>query len=823
MITNRVRVPAQALFDELGNLMRGCFVNEFEKLRDDGRSPMMPNQLLVRLIKDNPKSQAALICNRKSISINRISSAYPVSAKCQEEGKEPNFSEALIYTMQNGILLANQKLEIGKITSGAYLLGLFYETGIASKDVIDSIIKDFNELVKGSTEEGATLLDTCGTDLTELAKMQKLDPVIGRNAELVQLMNILNRKHQNNPLLLGDTGVGKTALVERFAQLIISRRVPDNYLNVRIIDFSFTQMLQSGGMMAPPPSVMLKQLATEIKKVRAILFISEAQTQLGRIKDDLKPFMARGEIQVIAASTNIQAKNSVETDTALSRHFQILQIDEPTQEEAKNIVRGLAETFEKFHKVRILDSAISACVELSSRYLQDKRLPDKALSLMDTACARVAMSQVATPLDIEKEIDNVQALKLRENRLKKEKRLKTPLYKEHLKDVRKALRTTKEHLINLEDLWKTQKQHVKRLIVLLDADVVEEESFDTLRDKVRKFIKPMVSAMVTEDAVAEILSEWTGVPLGTMTTTAAEKVINLLSDMKKRVIGQDHALDAIAKRIRTSRAGLDNPNKPIGVFLLAGPSGVGKTETALALAEAMYGSERNVITLNMSEYQEAHTVSTIKGAPPGYIGYESGGVLTEAVRRKPYSVVLLDEIEKAHSDLHELFYQVFDKGVMDDSQGHSVDFKNTIILLTTNTGSAVIESLPLDTPIGQLKGAIREPLLKVFPAAFLGRLVQIPYYPLSGSVIRAITEIHIKKIADRVFKERRIPLKYSTSVIDLITAMCQDDKSGGRQIDNALNGTILPKISELFLVGEEVSEIQIGASNNEFTYEVKHG
>ncbi len=590
-------------------------------------------------------------------------------------------------------------------------------------------------------------------DLTEQARSGKLDPIVGRDEEIRQLVDILMRRRQNNPILTGEAGVGKTAVVEGFALRIVAGDVPPALKDVelRALDVG---LLQAGASMKGEFEQRLRQVIEDVQSSEKpiILFIDEAHTLVGAggaagtgdAANLLKPALARGTLRTVAATTWAEYKKHIEKDPALTRRFQVVQVDEPSEHKAILMMRGVASTMEKHHQVQILDEALEAAVRLSHRYIPARQLPDKSVSLLDTA----------------------QALHAR--------------------------------------LAELQAQ--------LSALQGEE---------------PLILPTVDYQAVASVVADWTGIPVGRMARNEIETVLNLDQHLKKRIIGQDHALEMIAKRIQTSRAGLDNPSKPIGVFMLAGTSGVGKTETALALAEAMYGGEQNVITINMSEFQEAHTVSTLKGAPPGYIGYGEGGVLTEAVRRKPYSVVLLDEVEKAHPDVHEIFFQVFDKGVMEDGEGRVIDFKNTLILLTTNAGTEMIASLCADPELmpepEAIAKSLREPLLKIFPPALLGRLVTIPYYPLSDDMLKAISRLQLGRIKKRVEATHKVPFEFDEGVVDLIVSRCTETESGGRMIDAILTNTLLPDMSREFLTrmleGKPLAGVRISSRDNQFHYD----
>ncbi|MEO5829993.1 MAG: type VI secretion system ATPase TssH [Rhodanobacter sp.] len=713
-------------------------------------------------------------------------------------------------------------------------------------------------------------------DLTAQAREGKMDPIVGRDDEIRQLVDILMRRRQNNPMLVGEAGVGKTAVIEGFAMRIAIGDVPPPLKDVqlRALDVG---LLQAGASMKGEFENRLKQVIEEVQSSTKpiILFIDEAHTLVGAggaagtgdAANLLKPALARGNLRTIGATTWAEYKKHIEKDPALTRRFQTVQIDEPSEEKAILMMRGVASVMEKHHKVQILDEALEASVKLSHRYIPARQLPDKSVSLLDTACARVAISQHAVPAEVDDTRKRIEALETELGIITREKNVGVNVGARE-SAANEKLATQKARLETLEANWVTEKDLVEKILDIRSklrgssapvegtGSALEEAAGQVAEakepapagevplagDERAAALKelqglqtqlaelqgehPLILASVDQQAVGSVVSDWTGIPVGRMVKSEIETVMNLAELMGTRVIGQDHAMEMIAKRIQTSRAGLVDPNKPIGVFMLAGTSGVGKTETALALAEALYGGEQNIITINMSEFQEAHTVSTLKGAPPGYVGYGEGGVLTEAVRRKPYSVVLLDEVEKAHPDVHEIFFQVFDKGVMEDGEGRSIDFKNTLILLTTNAGSEMIAGLCKDPELmpdheGMAK-ALREPLLKIFPPALLGRLVTIPYYPLSAEMLGKIVKLQINRIKKRVEARYKIPFEYSEDVVKLVVERCTETESGGRMIDAILTNSMLPDISRAFLTkmiaGEEVGKVQVGVTDGEFSY-----
>ena len=695
--------------------------------------------------------------------------------------------------------------------------------------------------------KGEALKKFC-VDMTARAREGKMDPVSGRDEEIRQIVDILMRRRQNNPILTGEAGVGKTAVVEGFAQRLAKGDVPPQLKEVSLLSLDLG-LLQAGASMKGEFEQRLRQVIDEVQASPKpiILFIDEVHTLVGAggaagtgdAANLLKPALARGNLRTIGATTWAEYKKYIEKDPALTRRFQVVQVPEPDEAKAVLMLRGVATVLEKHHRAQLLDEAIEAAVRLSHRYIPARQLPDKAVSLLDTACARVAVSQHATPAEVEDCTRRIEALEIEEGIIGRELAVGV-IVGERGNAVAAKLAAERERLVGLEAKWKDEKAVVDKILELratlrLDGDAakdvdreatlaalhVEQDKLAALQGET-----PLIMPSVDAQAVASVVSDWTGIPVGRMVKNELENILRLGETLGQRVIGQQHGLDMIAKRIQTSRARLDNPNKPIGVFMLCGTSGVGKTETALALAEALYGGEQNVITINMSEFQEAHTVSTLKGSPPGYIGYGEGGILTEAVRRRPYSVVLLDEVEKAHSDVHELFFQVFDKGRMEDGEGRMIDFKNTIILLTSNAGSELVMNMCKDPELmpdpESLATALQEPLMKIFPPALLGRLVTIPYYPLSPEMMGKIVRLQLGRIQKRVEANHKIPFHYGQDAVDLIVKRCDNPEAGGRIIDAILTNTVLPKVSIEYLSrlsrGNALQGITLGAADGEFTY-----
>ena len=707
------------------------------------------------------------------------------------------------------------------------------------------------------------------TDLTAEAASGRMDPVVGRDHEIRQIVDVLLRRRQNNPLLTGEAGVGKTAVVEGFAQRLASGDVPPPLRGVKLHTLDIG-LMQAGASVKGEFEQRLRAL---IDKVQAspepiILFVDEIHTLVGAggakgtgdAANLLKPALARGTLRTIGATTFAEYRANIESDPALTRRFQPIEIGEPDITRAAIMLRGLALPMERHHKVRILDEAVTAAVSLSARYIPARQLPDKAVSLLDTAAARVAISRTTTPAAIADLAAAIAALEVEKAALGREAALRSE-GAERLAEIAVAVTEKTALREDLVTAHAAEAELVKTIDALTatpaadpagaeaqaqdpaDPAPVDTEaslaSDDTARENLAQTLaalaaidpdRRMIHAHVDADAVASVVSDWTGIPVGRMMRDEVATVLKLAELLKKRVVGQDHGLETIARRIETSRAGLDDPGKPVGVFLLCGPSGVGKTETALALAETLYGGEQNLITINMSEFQEAHTVSALKGAPPGYVGYGEGGRLTEAVRRRPYSVVLLDEVEKAHPDVHELFFQVFDKGWMEDGTGRRIDFRNTLIILTSNVGTEAIMAASdeglTDVSVEDLDRMLRPELLGVFPPALIGRMVTVPYRPLSPAMLEAIVRLQLARIVARVRESQRAALTIDDQVVAVIVARCRDPQSGGRMIDRIVTQTLLPDLSRKFLdrmVSGEVAKTAHVGLGDDGTFVVEVG
>ncbi len=823
--------------------------------------------------------------------------------------RTPVFSARLPSLFEHAWLIASLDVHDGRIRSAHILLALLTEPGLAqfaqrssplfARFDVAQLKHKLDEATHGSREArqpqstatgGAgdavddvdrtapgtaartPALDQFTTDLTQLARDGRIDPVIGREAEIRQAIDILMRRRQNNPILTGEAGVGKTAVVEGLALRIAEGDVPEPLKGVALHTLDLG-LLQAGASVKGEFENRLKNVIDEVKKSAhpIVLFIDEAHTMIGAggqagqndAANLLKPALARGELRTIAATTWSEYKKYFEKDAALARRFQVVKVEEPSEPLAAAMLRGMAPLMEAHFKVRIRDEAITEAVRLSARYITGRQLPDKAISVLDTACAKVALGQAATPAAIEDLKKSLQRLDVEMRSLEREA-ASGAAHESRLQALAAERRTTQATLEALEGRHEAERLLVAEIRVLraklegviapaaqppsasgparplssaAEDGLTKADRAAVLKAKLAELARlqaenALVPIEVDGAVVAAIVAAWTGIPLGKMVRDDLRTVLGLEPLLEARIIGQSHAIRAIAQRVRTSRANLEDPNKPKGVFLFVGPSGVGKTETALALAELLYGGEKKLITINMSEYQEAHSVSGLKGSPPGYVGYGEGGVLTEAVRRNPYSVVLLDEAEKAHPDVLELFYQVFDKGVLDDAEGREIDFRNCVIILTSNVGSsqimqACINKTPAEYPkADDLAEALRPVLYKTFKPAFLGRMKVIPYYAIGDEVLDRIIRLKLDRIAARVGINHRAEFVYDTKLVDAVLARCTEVDTGARNVDHILNGTLLPEIAgqvlERMADGREVGRIKVtAAKNGDFRYAVQ--
>ena len=806
--------------------------------------------------------------------------------------RAPSLSPDIVTWLREAWLLTSLESGSSKIRSGHLLAALLNDEtlGRAVKESAPSLLnlpadavrRNLGEMAEGSEEAaeagteaaagpgapGAPAgeaprsggpLDQFCTELVAQAKAGKIDPILGRDGEIRQMVDILTRRRQNNPILTGEAGVGKTAVVEGLALRIAAGDVPDALKGVKLYSLDMG-LLQAGAGVKGEFENRLKGVIDAVKAspTPIVMFIDEAHTLIGAggaagqndAANLLKPALARGEMRCIAATTWAEYKKYFEKDAALTRRFQVVKVEEPSEPLAAAMLRGLVGTLEKHHGVRILDEAITQAVKLSARYIPARQLPDKGVSLLDTACARVGMSQAAIPAPVE---DRQRRLSLIDTELAAIKREEATgadhtARREALEQEHAKVSAELEEVMNR---WEEEKALVAKMRDLrhqieaaavpmpgpegkpaepVDTEALKKDLAEA-SDALRKLQgeEPLVFPVVDGQAVADVVGTWTGIPVGRMFSDEIHTVLKLKDHLMERVVGQDHALDAIAQAIRTSRAGLTDPRKPIGVFLMAGTSGVGKTETALAVADLLYGGEQNMTTINMSEFKEEHKVSLLMGSPPGYVGYGEGGVLTEAVRRRPYSVILLDEMEKAHPGVQDVFFQVFDKGAMKDGEGRDIDFRNTVIIMTSNAGTDTIDKLCADPDTApepnELREALMPDLLKSFKPAFLGRTNVVIYYPLAPEILKKITGLKLRSIGKRLKEAYGVPLQVDDAVIDAIVERCKEVSSGARNIDNILSRTVLPELSARILgrlaEGHEIATVRVGmAGDGNFTYEI---
>jgi type VI secretion system protein VasG len=795
--------------------------------------------------------------------------------------RQPAISPDLVHLVREAWLLASITFGDAAVRSGYMLAALLSDESLVrlaremspELEAINgqTLLHDLPKILEASEESHQTRQDGGGEagpmgqknlrtdspslqqftiDLTARAREGHIDPVIGRDDEIRQMIDILTRRRQNNPILTGEAGVGKTAVVEGFALRIAAGDVPESLKTtvVRTLDLG---LLQAGAGVKGEFENRLKSVIEEVKASPQpiILFIDEAHTMIGAggqagqgdAANLLKPALARGELRTIAATTWAEYKQYFERDAALARRFQVVKIDQPSETNAFRMIRSLVSTLESHHKVRILDNAVTDAVKLSNRYISGRMLPDKAVSLLDTACARVALGQSTIPPALEHHQREKEGLEIEIQILEREQSTGAN-HAEALKELTQQLEHNLKRLEELQVRWKQESALVMRIRELRETiEAGQAENLAELRNELDSKIAelaelqgetPLMQTCVDTQTIADVVSAWTGIPVGRMVSDEIRSVLDLKERMEENVVGQSQGLEAIAQRIKTSRAKLNNPGSPIGVFLLAGPSGVGKTETALTLANLLYGGEQNLTTINMSEFKEEFKVSQLLGPPPGYKGFEAGGVLTEAVRRRPYSVVLLDELEKAHESVQEIFYQVFDKGMLRDGQGRDVDFKNTLIIMTSNAGAEVVNGLCADPEtmpsMEDLSNSLYNELLQKsqFKPAFLGRVTLVPYLPLSEEVLCRIVELKLGKVARRVAENYGAKLDYAPEVVGSILKRCREVETGARSVDHIVTGTLLPQLATEFLSrlaeGKTIRSVTvILAEDGRFDYEIQ--
>lgn len=860
---------------------------------------------LLKLL-ENDRSDLTIAAKASGVNVSKLTADLnrAIDKFKTGNGRPPALSPNVVDLIRDAWLFGSIEQSAANVRSGHLLIAMLGSSSLRSTAIDassefdkinpDSIAKDFGALLIDSDEQhvaagkasspsspsasrstasggGPTKtpsLDQFTIDLTARAAAGKIDPVLGRDHEIRQIIDILTRRRQNNPILTGEAGVGKTAVVEGFALKVAAADVPPSIQNVQVRTLDLG-LLQAGAGMKGEFENRLRGVIDEVKSspTPIVLFIDEAHTMIGAggqagqgdAANLLKPALARGELRTIAATTWAEYKKYFEKDAALARRFQVVKVEEPDEQPAIEMMRGLVATLESHHNVRILNEAVVDAVKLSKRYISGRQLPDKSVSLLDTTCARVGLSQTATPPPVEDARRRIDQAHVSIDILVREQETGAD-HGEAIQEIKADLAATEEQLVKLNAQWDRERDLVKQIRDLrhrIAGEPIEDESAtqsepdqptavpseadlaawksqlasveQELRDVQGE--TPLMFPCVDSTAVAETVAAWTGIPVGKMVSNEIHTVLNLQSLMEQSIVGQSHALERIAQSIRTSRAELRDPRTPIGVFMLAGTSGVGKTETAITLANLLYGGEQNMTTINMSEFKEEHKVALLMGSPPGYVGYGEGGVLTEAIRRKPYSVVLLDEMEKAHPGVQDVFYQVFDKGNMKDGEGRDIDFKNTVIIMTTNAGTDLIKSICSDPDtIPDADGfieAVFPELLKTFKPAFLGRVSIIPYYPLSDEVMTNIIGLKLGKVASRVKESYGAKFTYTDAVTTAILSRCTEVDTGARNVDHILNRTLLPELSAQVLgklaEGNTIEEIKIDFDDSElgFTYEVK--
>jgi type VI secretion system protein VasG len=833
---------------------------------------------------DSTAGDLAAIIKHFEVDKSRLTADLARSIDKLKSGnaRTPAISPSVLKMLTTAWTIGSIDFNAGQVRTGFTILALVSDEELArlvndvsrefQKINADALRKDLLAIVALSTETTTTAaaagapgdaprlaggktpnLDQYTVDLTGNAKKGKIDPVLGRDAEIRQVIDILTRRRQNNPILTGEAGVGKTAVVEGFALRVAQGDVPPPLKNVHVRTLDLA-LLQAGAGVKGEFENRLKGLIEEVKASATpiILFIDEAHTMIGAggqagqndAANLLKPALARGELRTIAATTWSEYKKYFEKDAALARRFQVVKVEEPSEHQCMIMMRGLVASLEKHHNVRILDEAVYSSVRLTHRFLAGRQLPDKAVSILDTACARLSLGQNATPPALEDTTRQIDALEVQKRILEREAVVGAD-HQEKLAEIEQQKTAATTKLKALQERWDKERELVVKIRELRDKLEAGHAANGTGGAAASSALKSELQALegqlaalqgetglirvcVDAQIVGEVLSAWTGIPAGKMLKDEITTVLALQEHLGRRVIGQPHAMEIISQRVQTSRASLDDPNKPVGVFMLVGPSGVGKTETALALSDLLYGGEHNLITINMSEFQEPHTVSTLKGSPPGYVGYGEGGVLTEAVRRRPYSVVLLDEVEKAHPDVLELFFQVFDKGNMEDGEGRQIDFKNNIIILTTNACTDQLMKLVADPETAPspraLVEALKPDLNKIFKPAFLGRMVVIPYYPVRDEALKQIIRLKLGKIQRRILENHKIKLTYDDAFLNEVASRCTEVESGARNVDNILTNSLLPDISRKILggmaEGERMTAIHVGiGENGDFVYE----
>ncbi len=822
---------------------------------------------LAKVLED-PQSDLPLIFRQFDLDSGRVAKAVDQTLEEFRTGNagKPVFSPLLLELFQEAWLLASVDLKENRVRSGALLLALLIKpTQFATGRYVEhlgsigreALLDQFWNIVKGSIEQptlgeervreaeppaDATALGRFCDDFTGKAKAGEIDPVFGRDREIRQMVDILARRRKNNPIVVGEAGVGKTAVVEGLALRVVEGDVPELLRDVSILGLDMG-LLQAGAGMKGEFENRLKSVINEIKSSEKpiILFIDEAHTLIGAggtaggsdAANLLKPALARGELRTVAATTWSEYKKYFEKDAALARRFQLVKLDEPSEETAVLILRGLKSKYEEAHHVMVRDDAIQAAAELSSRYISGRQLPDKAVDLLDTSAARVKVLLTAKPDVIEDKERTIQALEREKMALERDQLHKVDIDEERYQETNDALEKFNSEVVELKERWLKEQELANKVIDIRsslyelksqgEAEAEKENELIVQMEEAAKQLEalqsdsPLVRTEVDPDVVSKVVSDWTGIPLGKVMRDEAQNIINLEENLKQRIKGQDEALGIITEVVKSAKAGIKDPSQPLGIFLLAGPSGVGKTETGLAVADLLFGGENFMVTINMSEFQEKHTVSRLIGSPPGYVGYGEGGVLTEAVRQRPYSVVLIDEVEKGHLEVMNIFYQVFDKGILSDGEGRIIDFKNTVLFLTSNLATDVITELCSGDEVPSLEtitAAVRPILSNHFKPALLARMTVIPYMTLGSDILKDIVALKLDKLVKRLVETHKMKLSYSQDVVEQISARCTEVETGARNIDYIMTGSIMPRMSQEILArmseGEMPSEVHLG-------------
>ncbi len=827
---------------------------------------------LQKILHEN-RSDLFLILTHFGLDFGKVERALEENIDNFKTGNtgKPVFSMILLNLFQEAWIFSSIDLEEDRIRSGAILQALLthpaqFTTGtfleMLKKINKETLKNDFWTIVKGSVESLAAqkgvpgkapsgkpvktgFIDKFCNDFTQKAQDGQIDPVFGRDKEIRLIIDILARRRKNNPICVGEPGVGKTAVVEGLALRIIEEDVPDVLANVRLLELDIG-LLEAGAGVKGEFENRLKGVISEVKSSEkpVIMFIDEAHTRIGAgasagggdAANLLKPALARGELRTVAATTWKEFKKYFEKDPALARRFQPVKLDEPSVENTELILRGIKPNYEDSHKVIIRDDALKAAAELSDRFITGRFLPDKAIDLLDTSCARIKINLTTKPAVLEDKERKIQALEREKKGMERDRDNLIEIEEDKLKQVNKDIKSITSEANKVKERWLKEKEAAGKILEIrknlqnMETDGDKKKLKKSL-DKADKAFKktqgedPLIQVEVNPEIVAQVIADWTGIPVGKVLKDEAASIIVLADNLKSRVKGQDHAIEEIVSVIKTAKTGIKNPNQPLGVFLLVGPSGVGKTELGLSIADSMFGSERNAVIINMSEFQEGHTVSRLIGSPPGYVGYGEGGMLSEAVRQKPYSVVLLDEVEKAHLDVMNLFYQVFDKGTLTDGEGKEIDFKNTVMILTSNIGTEIIQNMSVGEempPVENVSGAIRPLLSKHFKPALLARMTVIPFYSLNVEAMKPIVKLKLDKVVKLLLDNNKIEMKYTDKVIDQIAGRCTEVETGARNIDFILNGNVLPMLAQKILTtmseGNMPSHVNLGISKSgEFT------